>query len=116
MLLDQEAAGKYEYSTTSYRSRIFAVEKPKGGIWIVANVQELNRVTVHDASLPPRTDNFAESFVGHVIYGLTDLFSGYDGRKLALVSRPLTTFSCLIGPLRSCVLPQGATNSLPEFQ
>ena len=116
MLLDQKAAGKYEYSTASYRSRIFAVEKPKGGIRIVADVQELNRVTVRDASLPPRTDDFAESFVGHVIYGLADLFSGYDGRKLALVSRPLTTFSCLIGPLRSCVLPQGATNSLPEFQ
>ena len=116
MLLDQKATGKYEYSTASYRSRIFAVEKPKGGIRIVADVQELNRVTVRDASLPPRTDDFAESFVGHVIYGLADLFSGYDGRKLAVVSRPLTTFSCLIGPLRSCVLPQGATNSLPEFQ
>ena len=79
MLLDQKAAGKYEYSTTSYRSRIFVVEKPKGGIQIVADVQELNQVTVRDASLPPRTDTFAESFVGHVIYGLADLFSGYDG-------------------------------------
>jgi len=116
MLLDQKAAGKYKYSTASYRSRIFAVEKPKGGIRIVADVQELNRVTVRDASLPPRTDDFAESFVGHVIYGLANLFSGYDGWKLAVVSRPLTTFTCLIGPLRSCVLPQGATNSLPEFQ
>ena len=116
MLLDQKAAGKYEYSTASYCSRIFAFEKPKGGIQIVANVQELNRVTVRDASLPPRTDDFAESFVGHVIYGLADLFSGYDGRKLALISRPLTMFSCLIGPLHSCVLPQGAMNSLPEFQ
>ena len=116
MLLDQKAAGKYEYSTASYRSRIFAVGKPKGGIRIVADVQELNRVTVRDAGLPPRTDDFAEGFVGHVIYGLADLFSGYDGRRLAVSSRPLTTFSCLIGPLRSCVLPQGATNSLPEFQ
>jgi len=116
MLLDQKAAGKYEYSTASYRSRIFAVGKPKGGIRLVADVQELNRVTVRDASLPPRTDDFAESFVGHVIYGLADLFSGYDGRRLAVTSRPLTTFNCLLGPLRSCVLPQGATNSLPEFQ
>ena len=116
MLLEQKAAGKYEYSTASYRSRIFAVAKPKGGVRLVADVQELNRVTVRDAGLPPRTDDFAESFVGHVIYGLADLFSGYDGRKLAVTSRPLTTFSCLIGPLRSCVLPQGATNLLPEFQ
>ena len=116
MLLEQKAAGKYEYSTASYRSRIFAVGKPKGGIHLVADVQELNKVTVHDAGLPPRTDDFAESFVGHVIYGLADLFSGYDGRRLGVASRPLTTFSSLIGPHRSCVLPQGATNSLPEFQ
>jgi len=73
-------------------------------------------VMVQDAGLPPRTDDFAESFVGHVIYGLADLFSGYDRRKLAITSRPLTTFSCLLGPLHSCILPQGATNSLPEFQ
>jgi hypothetical protein len=92
------------------------VAKPKGGIRLVADVQELNRVTVRDAGLPLRTDDFAESFVGHVIYGLADLFSGYDGRQLGVASRPLTTFSSLIGPHRSCVLPQGATNSLPEFQ
>ena len=79
MLLDQKAAGKYEYSMASYRSRIFAVGKPKGGIRLVADVQELNKVMVRDAGLPPRTDDFAESFVGHVIYGLADLFSGYDG-------------------------------------
>jgi len=42
MLLDQKAAGKYEYSTASYRSRIFAVAKPKGGIRLVMDVQELN--------------------------------------------------------------------------
>jgi len=92
------------------------VGKPKGGIRLVADVQELNRVTVRDAGLPPRTDDFAESFVGHVIYGLVDLFSGYDGRRLSVTSRPLTTFSSLIGPHRSCVLPQGVTNSLPKFQ
>ena len=54
--------------------------------------------------------------VGHVIYGLADLFSGYDARRLGVASRPLTTFSSLTGPLRSCVLSQGATNSVPEFQ
>jgi len=79
MLLEQKAAGKYEHSTVSYHSRIFMVAKPKGGISLVADVQELNRVTVHDAGLPPRTDDFSESFVGHIIYRLADLFSGYDG-------------------------------------
>ncbi|RDB15232.1 Retrovirus-related Pol polyprotein from transposon 17.6 [Hypsizygus marmoreus] len=115
MLTTQKAAGKYEPSTASYRSRIFAVAK-KGGIRLVADVQELNRVTVRDSGLPPRTDDFAEGFVGCVVYGLADLFSGYDGHRLGVISRPLTTFNSLIGPLRSCVLPQGATNSVPEFQ
>ena len=30
--------------------------------------------------------------MGREIYGLADLFSGYDGRILVEVSRPLTTF------------------------
>jgi len=42
MLLEQKEAGKYEYSTASYRLRIFPVSKPKGGIRIVADIQELN--------------------------------------------------------------------------
>jgi hypothetical protein len=115
MLTDQRDAGKYEYSTASYRSRIFTVAK-KTGIRIVHDVQELNKVTIRDAALPPRVDDFAEGHVGHTIYGLADLFSGYDGRVLAVKSRPLTTFNSLIGPNRLTVLPQGATNSVPEFQ
>ena len=115
MLIEQQDAGKYEYSTASYRSRIFPVTK-KSGLCMVHDVQELNKVTIQDSALPPQVDNFAENHVGHVIYGLADLFSGYDSRILAVESRPLTTFNSLIGPNRLMVLPQGATNSVPEFQ
>lgn len=115
MLIEQKNAGKYEYLTASYHSRIITVAK-KNGIRIVHDVQELNKVTIRDAALPPRVDDFAEGHVGHVIYGLADLFSGYDNRVLAVSSRPLTTFSSPVGPLRLTVLPQGATNSVPEFQ
>lgn len=38
MLLDQKSAGKYEYSTALYRSRIFTVQK-KNGLCIVRDVQ-----------------------------------------------------------------------------
>ena len=115
MLIEQRDAGKYEYSMASHRSRIFPVTK-KAGLRMVHDVQELNKVTIWDSALPPRVDDFAESHVGHVIYGLADLFSGYDRRILAIESRPLTTFNSLIGPNRLTVLPQGATNSVPEFQ
>jgi len=115
MLRTQIQAGKYEFSSTSYRSRIFAVIK-KNGIRLIQDVQELNHVTVRDSGLPPGIDDFAEDFVGHVIYGLFDLFSGYDGRRLAVQSRHLTTFSSLVRPLHNCILPQGVTNVVIEFQ
>ena len=115
MLEEQKAAGKYEYSTASYRSQIFTVLK-KLSLQIVHDVQELNKVTICDAALPPHVDDFAEGLVGRVIYALADLFTGYDGRILAVKSRPLTTFNSIIGPHWLTVLPQGAMNSVPEFQ
>ena len=54
--------------------------------------------------------------VGWVIYGLADLFAGYDGQCLAVQSRPLTTFGCMIGLHCLTSLLQGMTNSMPEFQ
>jgi hypothetical protein len=61
-------------------------------------------------------DDFAESFVGHQIFGVADLFSGYDACTLAKGSQDLTTFQCLEFSQRLTVLPQGCTNSVQEFQ
>lgn len=116
LLHEQIDAGKYEYSAASYRSRIFPVLKKSNKLRLVLDLQDLNAITVRDAALPPRPDDFAESFVGHAIYGVADLFSGFDARTLAEESRDLTTFHSLVGPLRTSVLPQGFTNSMPEFQ
>lgn len=115
MLLEQCDARKYEYLTASYQSCIIMVAK-EIGIQIVHDVQELNKITIWDVALPPWVDDFAESHVGHFIYGLADLFLGYDRQILAVESRPLTTFNSPIGPHRLTVLPQGATNLVPEFQ
>lgn len=46
---------------------------------------------------------------------LCDLFSGYDQVPLDIKSRDLTTFATLLGLLRMCTLPQGATNSVAQF-
>ena len=115
MLLDQKAAGKYEYSAVSYHSRIFMVLK-KLGLQIVHDVQELNKVMIRDSALPPHVDDFAKGLVGRIIYGLADMFAGYDGHILAVSSCPLTTFNSIIGPHQLTVLPQGATNSVSESQ
>lgn len=99
ILEEQKAAGKYEVLAASYRSPIFAVAKKDDNICLIADVQELNKVMIRDSALLPQIDDFAEGFVGRQIYGLFDLFAGYDGHVLAVKSCPLTMLSTLIGPL-----------------
>ncbi|TFK79053.1 hypothetical protein K466DRAFT_506256, partial [Polyporus arcularius HHB13444] len=71
--------GKYEQACASYRSRVFPVSKKNpGDLRLVHDLQPLNAITIRDAALPPRPDDFAEGFVGRYIYGVADLFSGYD--------------------------------------
>ncbi|THH14737.1 hypothetical protein EUX98_g9572, partial [Antrodiella citrinella] len=109
------ATGRYEDSCASYRSRVFPVLKKSGALRLVHDLQDLNAVTIRDSALPPRVDDFAESFVGRQIYGIADLFAGYDARILAEASRDLTTFASPDGAKRVCCLPQGYCNAVPEF-
>lgn len=75
----------------------------------------LNKVSIKDANLPPSADEFSEEFSGMAITSVVDLFSGYDQVPLAEESRDMTAFQTLIGLLRMTTLPQGWTNSVPEF-
>jgi len=83
LLEEQKRAGKYELSSSSYRSAIFAVEKKNGDLRLVHDLQPLNKVTIQDAGLPPRIDELIEEFKGHVIYFIADLKAGYDAVPLA---------------------------------
>lgn len=115
LIREQTLAGKYEQSAASYRSRVFTVLKKNGSLRLVHDLQDLNAITIRDSALPPRPDDFAESFVGRAIYGVADLFSGYDARTLHPRSRDLTTFQCMDDSARCTCLPQGATNAVVDF-
>lgn len=113
-----EDEGKFEPSVASYRSAMFPVAKKPGSkppVRLVLSVEELNAVTVRDASVPPNINEYAESFVGYSIYGIGDMFSGFDACWLAKGSRPLTTCHAIDHPIQSCTLVQGYTNSIQEF-
>ncbi|KAJ7876362.1 hypothetical protein B0H14DRAFT_3436679 [Mycena olivaceomarginata] len=45
-----------------------------------------------DTSIIPNNNEFAESFVGYSMYGLADLFSGFDAIWFHPDSRPLQAF------------------------
>ena len=108
--------GLYEQSTSSYSSPVFCVAKSNGKLRIVHDLQQLNKVTIKDAGLPPKIEEFVDSFAGRACYGLGDIMGGYDERELDPVSRPLTTFETPLGRLQLTRLPQGATNSVAVYQ
>ncbi|KAG0139269.1 hypothetical protein CROQUDRAFT_25082, partial [Cronartium quercuum f. sp. fusiforme G11] len=56
--------GLYEQSTSSYSSLVFCVRKSDGKLRVVHDLQELNRVTIKDAGMPPAPEEFVESFNG----------------------------------------------------
>ena len=114
-IVSQENAGRFEPTTSSYRSAMFVVAK-KNGVRIVINLEPLNAVTIQDASLLPNVNEFAEWFLGYSMYGLYDLFSGFDARWVAVSSRPLQAFHSPVGPRQQATLVQGYTNSVQEFQ
>ncbi|MBW0506098.1 hypothetical protein O181_045813 [Austropuccinia psidii MF-1] len=108
--------GLYEKSTSSYTSPIFCVSKSNGKLRIVHDLQELNKVTIKDAGLPPHIAEFVDSFAGRACYGLGDIMGGYDERELEVIKRPLTTFETPLVRMKLTRLPQGATSSVAVYQ
>jgi hypothetical protein len=109
------AAGVYEPSDASYRSRWFCVKKKNGSLRIVHDLQPLNAVTIRNTAVPPFVDQFVESMAARACYSMLDLFVGYDHQKLDVSSRDLTSFQTPLGAFRCTVLPQGATNTVAIF-
>ncbi|MBW0582646.1 hypothetical protein O181_122361 [Austropuccinia psidii MF-1] len=108
--------GLYEKSKSSYNSPVFCVENTNGKLRVVHELQDLNKVTIKDAGLPPNIDGFVGSFSGRSCYGLGDIMGGYDERELFVTTRPLTTFEKPLGRLQLERLPQGATSSVAVYQ
>lgn len=116
LLKEKIAAGVYELSQSSYRSRWFCVLKKSGKLCLVHNLQPFNKITIHNAGLPPNLDNFVEPFAGYQCYSVFDLYWGFDARKVHPESRDMTAFLTPLRLLHITLLPTGFTNSPAEFQ
>ncbi len=109
-------AGVYEHSQSSYRCRWFCIKKKSGSLRVIHDLQPLNRVSIRDAGLLPKVDDFVEQNVGMVCCTMFDMFWGFDGRRLDVRSRDMTAFYTPLGLLRLTSLPMGYTNAPAEFQ
>ncbi|MBW0550136.1 hypothetical protein O181_089851, partial [Austropuccinia psidii MF-1] len=90
--------------------------KPNGKLRIVHDLQDLNKVTINNAGLPPNVDELLRAFSGRACYGLGDIMGVYDERELDINTIPLNTFEKPLGRLPLTRLPQGATNSVAFSQ
>jgi hypothetical protein len=110
------AAGIYEPSNSSYRSRWFCVLKKDGkSLHPVHSLEPLNCITIQHSGVPPIPEHLAEQFGRRACSGMLDLYVGYDERLIAETSQDYTTFQTPFGVLRLVTLPMGWTNSVPIF-
>ena len=112
---DKVKMGILEPSNAPYLNWVFTVAKKNGSLRFIQDLQPINKVTIQNSGVGPMVDSFAEAFAGHAIYSMGDLFSGYYQFQLALDSRDITAMRTMIGLVRMCTLPQGATNSVAHM-
>ena len=113
IIKDRIASSVYEPSTTAYQSRWFCVLKQDGKtLRLMHDLQPLNAVTIRDSSVPPFIEHLAKLFGGYAVYGMMDLFTGYDQRPLHVDSRDMTTFNSPLRPHCLTTLPMGHTNTV----
>ncbi|MBW0501431.1 hypothetical protein O181_041146 [Austropuccinia psidii MF-1] len=78
LIRERIRTGIYEQFTSRYTSLIFCVDKSNGKLRIFHDLQELNKVIIKDAGLPPHIEEFVDAFAGRACYGLGDIMGGYD--------------------------------------
>ncbi|MBW0494933.1 hypothetical protein O181_034648 [Austropuccinia psidii MF-1] len=116
LVREKICAGLYEQSKSSYNSTVVCVAYPNGKVRIVHDLQDLNKVKIKDAGLPPNFNVFFGSFSGRECYGLGDIMKRYDDRELDITTRPLPTFGTLLVSLQPTILPQGTANSVAVYK
>ena len=77
LLREKIAAGLYEPSQASYRSKWFCVLKKNGKLRIVHNLQPLNEISIKTAGAPSILNDFVEPYAGRLYYTVLNLLSEF---------------------------------------
>ena len=111
------ASGVYKPSAAAYWSCWFCMLKQDSKtLRLVHDLQPLNAVTIQDSLVPPFIEHLAESFGRYVVYGMMDLFAGYDQCPLHVDSRDMTMFNSPLGPHCLTTLPMEHTHVVQIHQ
>lgn len=116
MLKEKISTGVYKESQSPYCSQWFCVKKKNSELYIIHDLQKLNKVTMRDSGVPPILDEFVEAHAGRSVYPVLDMYWGFYARIMDPSSRDMTAFQTPIGLLWIISLPMGFINSPAEFQ
>ena len=103
-------------ANSAWASPAFFVPKPGGGLRLVVDYRELNKVTVKDRYPLPVIEDLFSQFEGDSIFSSWDALSGFNQQAIDEGSKHLTSFVCPLGLFQMEKLSMGLANGPSSFQ
>ncbi|KAA3477884.1 ty3-gypsy retrotransposon protein [Gossypium australe] len=114
-LQDLTEKGFARPSCSPWGAPVVFVKKKDGSMRLYINYRQLNKVTVKNKYLLPRTDDLFDQLKGATVFSKIDLRLGYYQLKVKDSDIPKTAFRMRYGHYEFLVMPFGSTNALAVF-
>ena len=102
-------------STSPQGASVLVVKKRGKTLRLCIDYRQLNRVTIQNQYLLPRTDELFDQLRGARVYSKIDLRIGYHQLRVRETDIPKTAFGTRYGHFEITVMPFGLTNALGAF-
>ena len=102
-------------STSPWGASVLVAKKKSKTLRLCVDYRQLNRVTIKNRCLLPRTDNLFDQLRGARVYFKIDLRTGYHQLRVRETDIPKTTFRTRYGHFEFTVMPFGLTNAPTTF-
>ena len=102
-------------STSPWGASVLVAKKKGKTLRLCIDYRQLNRVTIKNRYLLPRSDNLFDQLRGARVYFKIDLRTGYHQLRVRDTDIPKTAFRTRYGHCEFTVMPFGLTNALTAF-
>ena len=102
-------------STSPWGASVLVAKKRGKTLRLAIDYRQLNRVTIQNQYLLPRTDDLFDQLRGVRVYSKIDLHIGYHQQRVRETDIPKTAFRARYGHYEFTVTPSGLTNAPTAF-